>query len=65
MDLKNVSTKELVDELATREAVQKIVIGPYEDYSMTIDNKEIKRRRTGCNIKNLGLNLKGVLLWKI
>lgn len=33
MDLKNVSTKELVDELATREAVQKIVIGPYEDYS--------------------------------
>lgn len=42
MDLKNVSTKELVDELATREAVQKIVIGPYEDYSMTIDNKEVK-----------------------
>ena len=42
MDLKNVSTKELVDELATREAVQKIVIWPYEDYSMTIDNKEIK-----------------------
>ncbi len=42
MDLKKVSTKELVDELATREAVQKIVIGPYEDYSMTIDNKEIK-----------------------
>ena len=42
MDLKNVSTKELVDELATREAVQKIVIWPYEDYSMTIDNQEIK-----------------------
>lgn len=42
MDLKKVSTKELVDELATREAVQKIVIGPYEDYSMTIDNEEIK-----------------------
>lgn len=41
MDLKNVSTKELVEELAKREAVEKIPVGPYEDYSITVGDREI------------------------
>lgn len=36
MDLKKVSTKKLVEELASREAVEKIVIEPYEPYSITV-----------------------------
>lgn len=41
MDLKNVSTKELVEELASREAVEKIVVEPYEPYSITVGNQKI------------------------
>ena len=41
MDLKNVSTKELVDELSTREAVEKIVVEPYEACSITVGDEEI------------------------
>lgn len=41
MDLKNVSTKELVEELALREGVEKIVVEPYEACSITIGGEEI------------------------
>lgn len=41
MDLKNVSTKALVEELASREAVEKTVVEPYEEYSITIGNQNI------------------------
>lgn len=41
MDLKNVSTKKLVEELATREAVEKIVVEPYEPYSITVGDQKI------------------------
>ena len=41
MDLKNVSTKELVEELASREAVEKIVVEPYEPYSITVGDQKI------------------------
>lgn len=41
MDLKNVSTKALVEELAGREAVQKTVIEPYEKYSITVREEKI------------------------
>lgn len=41
MDLKNVSTKALVEELASREAVEKTVIEPYEEYSITVGNQNI------------------------
>lgn len=41
MDLKNVSTKKLVEELASREAVEKIVVEPYEEYSITVGNQNI------------------------
>lgn len=45
MDLKNVSTKKLVEELASREAVEKIVVEPYEEYSITVGNQEISDSR--------------------
>lgn len=41
MDLKNVSTKKLVEELAKREAVEKITAEPYEEYSITVANQKI------------------------
>ncbi len=41
MDLKNVSTKALVEELASREAVEKTVIEPYEEYSITVGKEKI------------------------
>lgn len=41
MNFENVSTKELVEELSKREAVEKIVIEPYEEYSMTVGNQKI------------------------
>ena len=41
MDLKNVSTKALVEELVSREAVEKTVVEPYEEYSITIGNQNI------------------------
>lgn len=42
MCLKNVSTKELAEELASRESVEKIVIEPYEEYSITIGERNIR-----------------------
>lgn len=41
MDLKNVSTKKLVEELASRQAVERITVEPYEEYSITIGNQKI------------------------
>ena len=41
MDLSNVSTKKLVEELASREAVERIMVEPYEEYSITIGNQKI------------------------
>lgn len=41
MDLKNVSTKQLVEELASREAVEKIAVEPYEPYSITVGEQKI------------------------
>lgn len=41
MDLKNVSTKALVEELVSREAVEKTVIEPYEEYSITVGKEKI------------------------
>lgn len=41
MELSNISTKELVEELVTREAVEKIMIKPYQEYKIIIDNNEI------------------------
>ena len=41
MDLKNVSTKELVEELALREAVEKIVVEPYEACSITVGDEVV------------------------
>lgn len=40
MELSNVSIKELVEELATREAVEKILINPYQGYKIIIENNE-------------------------
>lgn len=41
MDLKNVSTKKLVEELASREAVERITVEPYEEYSITVGDQKI------------------------
>lgn len=41
MDLKNVSTKKLVEELANREAVERITVEPYEEYSITVGDQKI------------------------
>lgn len=41
MDLSNVSTKKLVEELASREAVEKIMVEPYEEYSITAGEEKI------------------------
>ncbi len=41
MDLKNVSTKELAEELSKREAVEKITVQPYEEYSITAGERKI------------------------
>ena len=41
MDLSNVSTKKLVEELASRKAVEKIAVEPYEEYSITAGNQNI------------------------
>ena len=41
MDLKNASTRELVEELAKREAVEKIVVEPYEPCTVTVDGKVV------------------------
>ena len=41
MNLKNVSTKKLVEELASRDSVEKIAIEPYEEYSITVGEQKI------------------------
>ena len=41
MDWKNVSTAELVEELAKREGVEKIMVGPYEPYSITAGEQSV------------------------
>ena len=41
MDLSNVSTKKLVEELASREAVEKIAVETYEEYSITVGEEKI------------------------
>ena len=33
--------KKLVEELASREAVEKITVEPYEEYSITVGNQKI------------------------
>ena len=40
MDLKKVSTRELVEELSKREAVETIRVMPYEKYSIEADGKK-------------------------
>lgn len=41
MNLKDVSTKELVEELARREGVEQIRVEPYEPYSITANGQTI------------------------
>ena len=41
MDLSNVSTKKLVEELTSRQAVERITVEPYEEYSITVGNQNI------------------------
>jgi len=41
MELKNASTKELVEELSKREAVEMITVEPYEEYSITAGEHKI------------------------
>ena len=41
MDLKNVSTKELVEELAKREGVERLSVEPYEPYSITTNGQTV------------------------
>ena len=40
MDLSKASTKELVDELSKREAVETICVKPYEKYVIEADGKK-------------------------
>lgn len=40
MDLSKVPTCDLVEELSKREAVEKIVVEPYQDYKITVGEKE-------------------------
>ena len=41
MDLKNVSTAELVRELSIWEGVEKITVEPYQPYQIIIDKQNI------------------------
>lgn len=41
MELASFSTKELVEELSKREAVEKIIVEPYEKYSITVGEQKI------------------------
>lgn len=36
MDIKSISTKDLLDELKTREAVEEIVVDPYVDFFINV-----------------------------
>ncbi|MFR8011320.1 MAG: BC1881 family protein [Clostridia bacterium] len=40
MNLSKVPTCDLVEELSKREAVEKIVVEPYQDYKITVGEKE-------------------------
>ena len=42
MELKNVSTKELVEELEKREGVELLSVEPYEPYSITANGQTIR-----------------------
>ena len=41
MELKNVSTKKLVEELAKREGVELLSVEPYEPYSITAGRQTV------------------------
>ena len=41
MELSNISTSELVEELSKREAVEKLMVEPYQAYKITIGEHEI------------------------
>lgn len=41
MDLKNISTAELVRKLSNREGVEKIVVEPYQPYQIIVDEQKI------------------------
>ena len=41
MDLSKASTRELVEELAKREAVEKITAEPYQEYKIAVGEKEV------------------------
>ena len=41
MDMKNVSTAELVQELSHREGVEKIMVAPYQPYQITVGETTI------------------------
>lgn len=41
MDLSNVSTAQLVEELLKREAVEKTTVEPYQEYSVTVGEKKV------------------------
>ena len=41
MDLSKVSTRELVAELQKREAVESVTAAPYEEYRITVGEREI------------------------
>ena len=41
MDLSKASTRELVEELAKREAVEKITAEPYQTYKIIVGDNEI------------------------
>lgn len=41
MDLSKVSTRELVEELQKRDAVEAVVAAPYEEYRITVGERGI------------------------
>ena len=41
MDLSNISTRELVEELKKREGVETVEVAPYEDYRFSVGAREI------------------------
>lgn len=41
MNLENISTAQLVEELSKREGVEKITVAPYEACTITVDDKKI------------------------
>ena len=41
MDLANVSTAQLVEELSRRQTAERIFVGPYEDYRIVAGDREL------------------------